>query len=88
MNVLSGCWTRGNIRAESYGQKVLGEAHPDTANSLNNLGFLLRAIGEYEAARPYYERALAIVEDVLGPDHPHTQGVRGNLAALNQETTE
>ncbi|MCG8349887.1 MAG: tetratricopeptide repeat protein [Chloroflexales bacterium] len=29
-----------------------------------------------------YERALAIREQALGPDHPHTQTVRRNLAAL------
>jgi tetratricopeptide (TPR) repeat protein len=27
-------------------KKVLGKEHPDTALSLNNLGFLLRAMGE------------------------------------------
>ncbi|MCB0182395.1 MAG: tetratricopeptide repeat protein, partial [Anaerolineae bacterium] len=38
--------------------------------------------GDYAAARPYYEQALAIFERKLGPNHPYTQIVRGNLAAL------
>ena len=61
---------------------MLGEEHPLTATSLNNLGLLLYAQGEYESARPYYERALAIFEERLGANHPHTQTVRGNLARL------
>jgi Tfp pilus assembly protein PilF len=61
---------------------VLGPQHPATATSLNNLGYLLQAMGDLAAARPYYERALAITEQVLGPDHPHTHIVRDNLATL------
>ncbi len=34
------------------------------------------------AARPYYERALAIFEGALGPEHPNTRIVRKNLAYL------
>ena len=56
--------------------------HPHTASSLNNLGGLLHAQGEYEAARPCYERALAIFEEKLGPEHPHTKIVRDNLESL------
>jgi hypothetical protein len=43
---------------------------------------LLQAQGEYAVARPYYERALTILENSLGPTHPNTQAVRDNLAAL------
>ena len=56
--------------------------HPDTTLSLNNLGFLPETTGDYEAARPYYERALAILMARLGPDHPYTRTVGDNLAAL------
>jgi tetratricopeptide (TPR) repeat protein len=66
-------------------ENEIGPQHPDTAQSLNNLGALLDSMGDYEAARPYYERALAIFEARLGPDHPHTQRVRGNLAKLSEE---
>ena len=40
--------------------------------SLNNLAVLLRAQGDLAGARPLYERALAIREKVLGPEHPDT----------------
>jgi Tfp pilus assembly protein PilF len=59
---------------------VLGPNHPDTAESLNNLGGLLRVQSEYATARPLYERALAIREQVLGPDHPDTASSLNNLA--------
>ena len=34
------------------------------------------------AARPLFERALAIYEQALGPDHPNTNRGRRNLARL------
>jgi hypothetical protein len=43
----------------------------------------LQAQGDLAGARPYYERALAIGEKALGPDHPTTQIFRGNLAVLD-----
>ncbi len=33
--------------------------------------------GDRKAARPYYERALAVREKVLGPEHPDTATSRG-----------
>lgn len=63
-------------------EAVLGERHPDMAQSLNNLGYLLQAQGDLVGAQPYYQRALAILTERLGPDHPDTRTVRGNLAAM------
>jgi tetratricopeptide (TPR) repeat protein len=48
----------------------------------NNLGYLLRAQGDLAGARPYYERALAIREQVLGPTHSDTALSLNNLGAL------
>ncbi len=56
--------------------------HPSTAQSLNNMGYLLRAMGDLAAARPYYERALDIHEKVLGPDHPDTALSLNNMGGL------
>ena len=69
-------------RALAIREQALGPAHPDTAQSLNNLGVLLRTAGDLVAARPYYERALAIFEQALGPDHPDTAQSLNNLAIL------
>ena len=40
--------------------------------SLNNLALLLMDQGDFAGARPLYERALAICEKALGPEHPDT----------------
>jgi tetratricopeptide (TPR) repeat protein len=66
-------------------RQTLGEAHPDTAASLNNLGSLLYDMGDLLAALPYYEQAVAILERSLGPNHPNTQTVRRNLEILLDE---
>ena len=42
----------------------------------------LKAQGDLAAARPLYERALAIYEKALGPEHPDTAGSLNNLALL------
>jgi len=54
------------------------------------VGHFVRGLdqGDYDAAREYYERALAILEIQLGPEHPSTKTVRGNLEALLDELEE
>ena len=54
-------------------EAVLEPQYPDTASSYNNLGGLLQAMGEPAAANPYYELALVIFEQRLGPSHPYTK---------------
>ena len=60
----------------------LGPDHPDTAMCQNALGFFLKTLGDYEGARPLYERSLAIHEKVLGPDYPDTAMALNNLGVL------
>ena len=47
-----------------------------------SLAVLLQTQGEQDAARPLFERALAIRERVLGPDHPDTVATRRALEEL------
>jgi len=58
---------------------MLGSEHPDIAISLDNLARLFTAQGDFEAARPLFERAQTIFEKVLGTKHPDTERVRDNL---------
>ncbi len=59
-----------------------GDQDPRLATSLNNLAELYRAQGKYEQAEPLYQRALAIAEKVLGPEHSQVATVLENCAAL------
>jgi tetratricopeptide (TPR) repeat protein len=43
---------------------------------------LLQSQGKYEDALPLYQRALAIREKALGPDHPKTATSLNNMAEL------
>ncbi len=71
-------------RALEIRERTLGAEHPDTAESLNNLAYLLLSQGDYEGARPLLERALVIREYVLGPEDPDTTVSLNNLAGLLQ----
>jgi tetratricopeptide (TPR) repeat protein len=46
--------------------------------------YMQHALAAYAQAKPLYERALAIYEKVLGPEHPHTAMSLNNLAILLQ----
>jgi tetratricopeptide (TPR) repeat protein len=59
------------------------EREDETAAYLcDELGYHLHAIGDYRAARAYFEHALAIREKQLGPEHPETATSLNNLAWL------
>ena len=55
-----------------YPKSDYPQGHTDLANSLNGLGYLLKAQGDYGGARRYYERALAMNEALYPKDRfPH-----------------
>ncbi len=62
-------------------RRALGEDHPDTAQTYDNLAGNLDSQVRYSEARPLYERALAIMRKVLGENHPDTARVYNNSAA-------
>ena len=59
----------------------LGEPLP-YATPLTRKTHITAAQGNYEVAKPLYERSLAIRENVLGPDHPDVAASLNNLALL------
>ena len=63
-------------------EKLLGEEHPDTADSYHNLAYVYASQGEYGKAEGLYKKALVIRERVLGEEHPDTATVYNNLAGL------
>jgi len=64
------------------GQRLLGEAHPDVATSLNNLAALYDSQGRYEEAEPLYRDALAMSKQLLGDEHSDVASCLFNLGAL------
>jgi tetratricopeptide (TPR) repeat protein len=62
---------------------ILGENHPDTLNSMNNLAVLYHRRGIYSKARPLYEECLEKRKSILGENHPDTLRSMNNLALLN-----
>jgi tetratricopeptide (TPR) repeat protein len=56
------------------------------ATNLNNLAELYRVQGKYAEVELLYQRALAIREKALGPEHPNVAQSLENYAVLLQET--
>ncbi|MFD4613003.1 tetratricopeptide repeat protein, partial [Streptomyces sp. NPDC058440] len=68
------------ISALAQSEQVLGDTHPDTLASRNNLALAYESAGDLGRAIPLYEATLAQSEQVLGGTHPHTLTSRNNLA--------
>jgi Tetratricopeptide repeat len=67
---------------------VLGDDHPNTLGSTNNLATVRRALGDLDDARELLERALAGYRRVLGENHPATLTAMNNLAEVRREIEE
>ena len=61
--------------------RALGEEHPDTAASYNNVASNFNAQGRYEEAEPLFRKGLEIRARVLGEEHPDTAASYNNLAS-------
>ncbi|MBV9143440.1 MAG: tetratricopeptide repeat protein, partial [Pseudonocardiales bacterium] len=75
-------------RAHQLYRDTLGEDHPHTLCSANNLALDLRALGEYGQARALDEDTLTCRQRVLGEDHPDTLTSANNLALDLRELGE
>jgi hypothetical protein len=68
-------------RAWELRRSRLGDDHPDTLESANNLATDLWALGQYEQARQLTEDTLTRRRRTVGDDHPHTLESAISLAA-------
>jgi serine/threonine protein kinase/tetratricopeptide (TPR) repeat protein len=59
-------------RALAERRRVLGQEHPDTLDSISQMGLLLQGLGKVDEAEPYYREALEKRRRVLGGEHPDT----------------
>jgi len=53
-------------------KRSIGDNHPDTLSSMNNLAVLYQSQGKYDEAEPLYVECLRIRREVLGDNHPDT----------------
>ena len=88
-------WARAR-RLDALALDLVGGPNPPPDGVEENAAYLLDrlatyrqgALGAYTEARPLFERALAIFEKGLGPEHPLTTDSLNNLAALLQAQGE
>lgn len=62
--------------------KILGEQHPYTLNSLNNLAYYYYSIHNYTHALNLAEQAYSLRSKVLGDNHPHTLNTLHVLSSI------
>ena len=72
-------------RALSINEQISGQIHPDIASNLNNIGLVLKELGDMQKAREYYERALTINEATYGSNHPHVAANLNNIGIILDE---
>ncbi|MBW2237430.1 MAG: tetratricopeptide repeat protein [Deltaproteobacteria bacterium] len=61
-----------------------GEADPNTADRINNIGALVHKRGRYAEADGHYRRALAIYDAALEPDSLRATTTMANLGMLDR----
>jgi eukaryotic-like serine/threonine-protein kinase len=69
-------------RALEIHRRTLGDDHPSTLSSINNMGALLLAQGRYAEVEPYYRQSLEGARRTLGDDHPNTLISINNMGNL------
>jgi hypothetical protein len=60
-------------------KRVLGDEHPDTLTSMNNLAFTMIGQGRKGDAIKLMTKCVRLRQKILGPEHPHA---RSSAAAL------
>ena len=69
-------------RALAIKKEVIGDGHPSTATTYNNIGHVYYDMGDYGKALEYFEKDLRISEEVLGKEHPSAATTYYNMGVL------
>ena len=69
-------------------KSVLGDKHPDTLTSMNNLAFTLQSQARHEEALALMEECFQSRQQVLGKQHPHTQSSLTMLDSWRAERSD
>jgi non-specific serine/threonine protein kinase/serine/threonine-protein kinase len=68
--------------ALSIQERVLGQDHPDTLNTMNSLSTIFIRLGRYVDAESLLLKTIPIQKDVLGAEHPRTIISMQNLGVV------
>ena len=69
-------------------KEIYGEHHGDVARSYSNLGYVYSALGQYNQAKEYYEKSLAIRKEIYGEEHPKVKRTFNNLRLVESKQRE
>ena len=69
-------------RALAIHRQALGDDHPDTLESINDIGVVLESTGKHAEALTYSREALEGNRRVLGDEHPNTLNSINNMGVL------
>lgn len=77
-----------HIKALNGRLEIYGEVNPDVASSYYQLGSIYLDMCDYEKAVYYFEKAVAIDEAILGPEHQYTLEDKEMLESAKQKLSE
>jgi hypothetical protein len=76
------------VFSQNTQRRVLGDDHPNTLATMNNLAETLRAQDNLSEAREMHDNVLESRRRILGENHPNTLTSMNNLAVVfSQKTT-
>ena len=64
---------------------MLGNEHPSTASTYNNIATVYYNQGDYAKALEWLGKASVIFEKVLGKEHPRTASTYNNIAIVKRK---
>jgi hypothetical protein len=65
--------------------KKLGQRHPDTLISMENLALIWKGVGHHEDALGLLQHCFDLRQEVLGASHPYTASTLATLRAWLEE---
>ncbi len=74
-----------HLKALNIIEKILGEEHPYTATSYNNLAVYYYGQEDFERAYNFIKRAVEVRSKVLPSNHPHLIKTKERLRIIEEE---